>query len=63
MKLKKSIVAMALVASMICGSTMNLWAAEMTVKNTAVQYEEITDVEELTSVRREESMTFVMIPN
>ena len=38
MKLKKSIVAMALVASMICGSTMNLWAAEMTVKNTAVQY-------------------------
>ena len=26
---------------------MNLWAAEMTVKNTAVQYEEITDVEEL----------------
>lgn len=32
MKLKKSIVAMALVASMICGSTMNLWAAEMTVK-------------------------------
>ena len=47
MKLKKSIVAMALVASMICGSTMNLWAAEMTVKNKAVQYEEITDVEEL----------------
>ena len=48
MKLKKSIVAMALVASMICGSTMNLWAAEM--KNSS-------------SVRREESMTFVMIPN
>lgn len=47
MKLKKSFVAMALATSMICGSTMNLWAAEKTENNVISQYKEITDVQEL----------------